>query len=265
MPRQFRIVIGAQRSGKSALMDALGQAYAKAGRWACAYNLGMASDFDAAERIEFLPLRSSVEYAENVAGDEAARAVRRARVCRLWRDANGSTYAMRDFNARVAGRFVKSPRLTGNDERALVAAVFRYMGGGGLFIWDDARAAFRHGLTAEANELFTRINHAGGASAWESSRGVGVDVALVFHAARQVNPDLLDAATHMTLLSGTRDPDVSTLDNPAAEAAVTAAHARLRRAARYSRVDLALQSPGGVACALYDPRGELVAEWTQKH
>ena len=265
-PRQFRLVIGRQRSGKSHLLDLLGRAYAKAGRWACAYNLGMATDFAHAEPVGFLPIEATAEFVRERRGDAAAKVIERKRQNLLWRDGprlGGSVYAMRDWNARVAGRFVKAARLTGRDERGLLQSVFDYWGSAGLLIWDDARVSFRQGLSPEATQLFTRINHAGELSAWPESRGYGIDVALVFHAVSQVNPELLDAATHLTLLSNTRAPDVRRLNNPDGEAAILKAHGTLETAKPYSRVDVDLKNPAGVVSTLFDARGRQLKTWTQ--
>lgn len=250
-----------QRSGKSYLLNKLGAAYAKAGRWALAYNLGMSTDFASAKKIDLLPISDTVEHLRNVAGDAVAKEAQRKRANLLWKDTGGAVFAMKDWNARIAGRFVKSPRLVGADERGLVESVYQYMGGG-LFLWDDARVSFRQGLSPEATQLFTRINHAGEKSAWLKSRGQGIDVTLVFHSVAQVNPDLLDAATHLTLFKNTREPDVRKLDNPQAENAMMTAHKRLSKAPNYWRVDVDLMNPKGVLSVMYDKNGKLQSTWT---
>ena len=263
MPRQFRIVYGRQRSGKSALLAELARAYAARGRWAFAYNLRLSDDFAGADLIELGTVEEATEAAlatGGKAGKRRAQAIRRTLTVDHWRDVDGLTYRWADWNARVWGRFVKAHPLARRDERAFVRAFWRYAGGG-LLIWDDARRSFSEGMGPELEEFVTRINHSGTHSAWAASRGRGVDVCLVFHGADQVNRNLYDACTHLTVFRTLSAPEGKNVRNEATLAALRRAYYTLKTAPNYWRCDIDLLAADGVCGAISDDRGKQRETW----
>jgi len=106
-----------------------------------------------------------------------------------------------------AGKCVKIERIFSRDrsEAFFFDAVYRYFKNC-FVIFDDCKTILQRGLPPEMSGLVSRINHAGKDS--EKGGALGVDIALVFHGFKAVNPSLFNYCTDIVQFRTTFGPVV---------------------------------------------------------
>ena len=187
--RRSALIIGAQRAGKTFLIEKELNAYAKAGGVSVVYKPGRPTDYADFLQVEILSVEKFVELWEFRNKKTMKRFERPNRVEWFRIKDKSELYHLKDFCRMMKGRKVKIKRIfdSPQSEAFFWAAVSKYFFNC-FFVIDDCTSVFRHGLPAQMRELATTINHCGGDNG--AGAAVGIDIAYIFHTFAGVNPEI---------------------------------------------------------------------------
>lgn len=168
-------IIGSQQHGKTFWSEKYAEYYAQRNGNVLVYNYGRSTDYEGFEEITVLNFQRHKEItnSDKYNGREVFLFAY-----------NGKVYHFRDFNKLFSHKKLRIKRIRDLAlERGFFDAVFNYIHST-LIIKDDVRAIFRHGLQAEAINLFSRRDHTGEFSSRKGKNGV--DIILQFHSADSI-------------------------------------------------------------------------------
>lgn len=231
--KQGIIVAGVEQSGKTYYCELLAKKYIESGRTAVLYNVGKDADFSGAEICE--PI--SIEDMHRTARDRKEQyAVKSLDHLPLFRDERTEKILhFSAFRKFYAGKMVKIYRV--RNEGLLATSFFRYLYDS-FIIFDDFRAATRHGLRHEHIELFNRKNHAGAKIA---NGKQGVDIAFIYHQLDIVPAELYNYVTRIVLFNLNSMPDRGKMDNADFWEHVNEAYQELKKMPRFSRQEIVIR------------------------
>jgi len=228
--------VGAMRSGKSFDANQRVKAFCNRGGAGLIYNLGKPKDFDAAAEGELLSLKDHRRQIIKRGGGKAELSEFKQDPSFLYyRDPKGKLRDFKKFALENAGQALKFAPIS-DFKNSFIEAFYFYCPHTFLVI-DDCKSIFRHGVPAEFEQLFSRINHAGTKVPTKNKDWIaaGADVLLIFHSIDQVNPVLWDWATHLIQFKSIAAPDFSKIGNRAIEIQAQKSWAALERLPRYSK------------------------------
>lgn len=213
MDKKLIVMIGAQRSGKSYLSNALLEQYIKRGGCGIVANLGKPSDFAAAQ-----------EVLAHGAGFETLQ---------------GKKHTWRNFVRK--GRAVKFSALDKADSERFLGLFADYCAQT-LLILDDARFMFRSGLTKAQIALFGRLNHVGLRRA-DRLRAKGSDCIVILHSLEDSGlDDLMSYATDLCVFRTETEPQYSRIKNPYLRRVLELHFRKLYEAPKYSYLKIDLKN-----------------------
>ena len=226
------IVAGAPRSGKTFYAQKLADKYSKKGKGILAYNVGLHSDFDEYEEIEFMDKYDTSKFLDK----KQKRIYFERPEIRLFKY-RGKIYDMKYFYQISKGKKLKAYRIAdAQSEDLLFISLYKYAKDM-LIIFDDIRPVFRAGLKKGSINLFSRINHTGLLSKDTAAKN-GVDIILIFHNLDKVNSELYDYATHLVTFYCTRRGEV---DNSSLNDVIEEAYNDLKTCEKYTRYEINIQ------------------------
>lgn len=232
--RELLIVAGAERSGKTFFTEKrLAGAYKGA---VIVYNVGMPSDFAEYIPLRFLDIQETERRLRAAGADKAEINDFRAYPELMFYEVAGKVYKIDKLPIHLkSGARFKVYRST-QIERLIFKAVRKYAANT-LFILDDCRPLFRHGLPHEFITLASQKNHVG----IESAKIRGADIACIFHSLDRVNAELYDYATGIVLFNTRQLPEGSTFSNPEIFTLCETAYHRLKELPKYSRAEISMR------------------------
>lgn len=238
--RRKIIYVGAERSGKTYLMEKRANAENKTGKTCFVYNVGSPKDFPGYTEIEFPTFNEMLSRKHK----EERKTFRINPTLEYFR-INGDEYDIRRFNAVTKGMKLKSYKLRKTQEKMLFEALADYASGINFMI-DDARSVLKNALREDHIYLFSRKNHTGTKSSSPKMRGAGMDISAVFHSLDYVTEEMYIYATHLHLFRVIGEPDLRKIKDRGLIEAVKYAHEQLKKLPRYHSFLIDLKNPEGV-------------------
>lgn len=189
MERRSALIVGAQRAGKTFLIEKELKQYAASGGVSVVYKPGRPTDYVGFDELELLTPEEYKEIWEKKNRKVMPKYEIPNRIDWFRFKGERELFHLKDFPKMFKGRCVKIKRVFSSlrSEGLFFGAISRYFFNCFVVI-DDCSSVFRHGLPAEMRELATTINHSGGDN--NAGKGVGVDIAFIFHTFNGVNPEI---------------------------------------------------------------------------
>lgn len=239
-------VIGAQRSGKSHLVNQLAQKQYLQNKFAViVYNWsGQPADFSSyyaitpldSDQIEALPERilADLYYKENDLlftaklpnGDDV-------------KDAKGKlkVFSFKFLNRDFYGKGVKM--LSMNSAAQFFNNIDYYVSNA-LVVIDDAKPVVAHGLGEQGINLVRRLNHAGSRHVAKNYKNGGVDCIFIFHDIDDIRTGIYSALNYIILFKTTSKPVLDYLKkvHPQAAQDLAAGWEKLQKAPQYTHIQI---------------------------
>lgn len=228
--REYCVIAGQPRSGKTTLAIRLMDAAHKAGRGVLVYNPG-AGDFDKYNEVEF---EHWEETASKILDKDKRRRILSARKFEYF-NYKGRRFDIKHISLVLKGRKTKVFRMMGAEEQAFFYAIQRHAAGIMLVI-DDARPIFRNGLTSQYVALGAKLNHVGQANTPKvrEQTGIGLDLYLIFHNLDTINGEHFDYSTRIVQFKTTREAKQNRASNDELEEIMADNYRQLKALPDYS-------------------------------
>lgn len=237
MERTNALIVGAQRAGKTFLAEKYLRQYAKSGGVGVVYNPGMPGDYSDFHSVQIL----SVDEYKNLWEIRNGKTMKQHEMPRVveWFKYDGSYFHLNSFVQKFRGKCVKIERIISHSrsEAFFFNAVYKYFYD--CFVaFDDCRTMFQRGLSPEMIGLMSRINHAGKQFA-PNPENIGIDMALIFHGFKAVNPE---AYSHVNLVIQFKTTFAPIMPNDAEEIEPTILdnYEKLKDAKKYSHFEYSI-------------------------
>lgn len=235
--RKGRIVVGAQRSGKSHYTNNLLEKYLNGGGSALVYNLGKETDFKNCELITLLGYNEHSDYILTEGGKQALK---------RWKDngtpfiymqsESGEIFDIKQFVKKYKGQGVKCKRISNKMEDSFFYAYQKYISNT-LLIFDDAKGIFKPNLREWQTVLVSSMNHTGKESIFKNYVGAGSDLVFIFHSVDHISSQLLDYYTDdyfFTTFVCKETPDFDRITNQELRDSLKVSFNALKKMKKYS-------------------------------
>ena len=211
--REQITIIGKQQGGKSYLFGRLADIYALNRGTVVVYNAKREKDYPRPEWTEIKPL-SFLEHLKYIYTSKSARNEYKFSPSIEFFWMGKEMVHFERFNEIFFKRKVKIRAINDQKESAeFFATAHKYLSNC-LFGIDDCRAFFRHGTKRAHIDFFSARDHSGQYSNIDTFKGVGMDVATIWHHPDHVVFDVWDYTTRTILFKTKRYPELKKIDNP---------------------------------------------------